>query len=221
MDVDIAKDHIKDVFKRMGQARKEQVRDLGLDDLKQGKLYEAYVLADVIEKLVRREGLEIKFVNGTKLKLKSSPGPINTAYAHFQVYRASRHIGNLWTDVEFEAISSTQTAVPSSANYHELDIVLCDIAVDKRPRFDEIFLGVECKSTPAVNKAMLREILGVRRELSFLQPNRPTRFKYWPSSKVNAEPPSCLMFYSVDEKPCREWVAPGDTFSIKFEHLGF
>lgn len=48
-----------------------------------GKMYEAWVLAHLLERLSSREGYTFSFRGGSKLVLKSSPGPINRSYAHF------------------------------------------------------------------------------------------------------------------------------------------
>ena len=80
---------------------------------------------------------------------------------------------------------------------HELDIVAVEPGVTGYPRFDEIALGVECKSHANFKKSIVKEVLGIRRELCLLSqpqqsiltqlsPKNPTRIvpadpasEYW------------------------------------------
>jgi hypothetical protein len=78
-------------------------------------------------------------------------------------------------------------------------------------------LGVECKNT-GYSKDLLRSILGVRRELSYITDRpRPTAFAQWPHATVHANPPSCLLVYSTDPK-VKSYASPGDVFEIDFFH---
>ena len=83
-----------------------------------------------------------------------------------------------------------------------------------RPRHDSVWLGVECKNT-GYQKGLLKEILGIRRELSLLSDNRSTKFSSWPRSLVPADPASCLLVYSTDAD-VMDYSAPGTVFGIDF-----
>lgn len=170
------------------------------EEWKAGKVYEAWVLSIVLDRLEQVEGLHVMLVGGTKVHLKSSPGPINSNYPHFRVARAGGAHYDIWTDVEFATLSyamSGKTGKPSQAHRHELDIVVVKDGVSGHPGHDEVVLGIECKNT-GFEKVMARAALGVRRELSFLQEDRPTAFNSWPRSTVPADPPSVLLVYSTD-----------------------
>ena len=52
-----------------------------------GKLYEAYVPSLVVKHLVVDEGYDLRLVGGTKLQLKSAPGPINRTYPYIELRR--------------------------------------------------------------------------------------------------------------------------------------
>lgn len=182
-----------------------------------GKLYEAYILGVVSRDLVRQEGLRLLLVHGKKVSLKSSPGPINIAYPHIQVFKHGAHVANLWTDVEFTSLSYSLTGrhtPPDQGQYHELDIVMTPPSASGRPATEEIWLGVECKNT-GYSKSLLREVLGVRRELSYYDAPNPTRFHKWPKSQVPANPPSCLLVYSTDSQ-VTVYSSPGLIFGIDF-----
>jgi hypothetical protein len=78
-------------------------------------------------------------------------------------------------------------------------------------------LGVECKNR-GYTKSLLKEILGVRRELSLLTDvSVSTQFNTWPEAAIRADPPSCLLVYSSDNA-VKYYKSPGDLFSIRFEY---
>jgi hypothetical protein len=216
-----AKKRIEDIFRRLAQARKHQVASLLSNTITAGKLYEAWVLANVIKNLVQKEGFLVRFVGGTKLKLKSAPGPINASFPHFELERKGVVVACIWTDVEFTSISCWKSGngPKSPGDFHELDLVITDESASGRPTPDQIWLGIECKNREKSTKGMLREILGVRRELSYLSPFSKTHFKTWPMASVPADPASCLMFYSVNSSPSIDWKSPSNHFGIAFEYL--
>jgi hypothetical protein len=185
-----------------------------------GKVYEALALCEVLKNL-SAEGFEVVFVGGSVLTLKAAPGPINREYPYFEATR--RHDGlrlEVWTDVEFLSLShETDGGGPQTrGDFHELDILVTFAGIEGRPQFKDVAIAVECKAA-RFTKGILREVLGVRRELSVL-PRIPisTLFSAWPAADVNASPPSCLVVYCMDPR-VREFARPGDTFSINFELL--
>jgi hypothetical protein len=185
-----------------------------------GKVYEALVLCYLAENLVQRERYRLRLVGGGRLYLKTAPGPINLSYPHFEAFRGPVHIANVFTDVEFATLScrlARKPAPTTSGDYHELDIVVVEPAAHGRPWPDELWLGIECKHT-VYAKNLLREALGLRRELSLLAPPRPTNFTVWPQTVVPADPPVCLMTCSSDAR-VKNFSAPGSIFGIDFCHV--
>jgi hypothetical protein len=196
-------------------ATTEELVPLAVSD---GKLYEAYVLSRVVERLALSEGYTLILVGGTRGQLKSSPGPINRKYPRIELRRSGNCVAELWTDVEFLSLSYC-TGIPrrvTKGDYHELDIVIVVAGANGRPRCDEVWLGIECKNT-GYEKSMLKEILGIRRELSFLAQAQATQFLSWPRVNVPASPPSCLVVYSTDAD-VSDYSAPGAMFGIDFVH---
>jgi hypothetical protein len=168
--------------------------------LTSGKTYEAWVLATVLENLRLQEGYQVMMVGGTKVVLKTSPGPINNSYAHFVLSKPGSPTLEAWTDVEFTTLSfGSQGGSPAAgpADRHELDIVVVPVGTTGWPRFDQVRLAVECKNT-SFAKQMWRAALGVRRELSLLSHPTATGFLTWPRTTVAANPPSVLMVFSTD-----------------------
>lgn len=184
-----------------------------------GKLYEAWVLCEVLERLRGDEGYTIVLRQGRRVTLKASPGPINRSYAHFELNGSGRPLLELWTDVEFMSLSHRGRGSPpvSRGDFHELDLVVVPAGTTGRPRHDEILIGIECKDT-GYQKHLLRAVLGVRRELSLLVSNAVTGFNRWPRSTVPADPPSCLLVYCTDPAVV-DFQAAGGFFGIDFCHL--
>src|SRR6266700_5347537 len=184
-----------------------------------GKVYEAYVLSLVARDLVTKEGCQLRLNRGSRVQLKSSVGPINRAYPHIQVSRGGMPLGEMWTDVAFLSLSfwrNPQSATPTKGDVHELDILLTVPRAAAHPTPKEILMGIECKHT-AYERRLLREILGVRRELSLLSDATPTAFKSWPRPTVPADPPSCLLVYS-SSPAITSYAAPGVFSGINFLH---
>lgn len=185
-----------------------------------GKLYEAFILARVAQQLVTQEGMELTLSNGNRIALKSSPGPINRQFPRIDARKCGTTVAELWTDVEFLSWSywmGARTRLPTRGEYHELDIIVVDPEIVGRPSPDDIWLGVECKNT-GYGKNLLREILGIRRELSLLTGlEEHTRFTRWPRSRLEVHPPACLAVFCAD-RSVNEYAAPGETFGIDFFH---
>jgi len=211
---------LQDVFRRHLGVPPATTQGLVPQTLLAGKLYEAYVLSRVVEQLAVREGYSLTLIGGSKLQLKTSHGPINRKYPRIELQRLGNCVAELWTDIEFLSLSYCTGGAPAitKGDFHELDIIIVVPGVTGRPRFDDVWLGVECKNT-GYEKGLLKEILGIRRELSLLAQTQPTNFQSWPRTTVPAYPPSCLLVYSTDPKVI-DYSAPGKVFGIDFIHEG-
>src|SRR4051812_7779006 len=78
-----------------------------------GKTFEAWTLCRVLEHLHADEGFAITLMESNLVRLKSSPGPINRRYAHFVLSRSGGDDLEVWTDVEFLALSALCLGVTS------------------------------------------------------------------------------------------------------------
>ena len=213
------KKRIEAAIKKYAKARSSKAYSLVPSSLTSGKLYEAHVLSLVLEHLYNDENFRIVLINTNLIPLKSSPGPINPRYPHFDLFNGRQKIAELWTDIEFLTLSCSyrnSLTPPTSGDYHELDILIVDPGVSGRPSHKNVWLGVECKNT-GYNKNLLKEILGIRRELSLLQNHQSTKFSKWPRTTVPADPPSCLLVYSTDSS-VSSYASPGGVFGIDFYH---
>jgi hypothetical protein len=207
----------------LAKVQQKAVTGLVPQSLTDGKLYEAHVLTCLLEKMVTQEGLTITFRPGKgqklpRVKLRSKGGALSDAFPHFDLSRNGSAFGELWTDIEFLTFSFVQSGRQSltPGDFHELDLMIVQPATRGRPRPKQILLGVECKNTP-YGKDFLRQILGVRRELSLLQQNKRTAFNAWPQTRVPAEPASCLVVYATDSN-VMNFSEPGKMFGIHFQH---
>lgn len=188
-----AKAQITDFVQKLGASR---IAARGLTEgwTSAGKVYEAWCLTQVLREIALREGMTATLVGGTKVKLKASPGPINPSYPHFELRRLGRVVAELWTDIEFTTLS---TAISGSQSCHELDIVVVDPGTTGHPSIHQLWLGVECKHWAKYEKHLVREALGVRRELSFLTDDVATKFPNWIGA-VPATPSSAFVVYATD-----------------------
>lgn len=209
---------ITDLFRQHMTAAEPAAFDVLPRALTAGKLYEAYVLALVARELVNSEGYQLRLVNSDYLALQSTPRPIDRRRPHVELRSSGQCVAEMWTDVEFLSLSYSMRigGPPERGEYHELDILIVNPGLQGRPQHDTIWLGVECKNTE-YNKSLLKEILGIRRELSLLRDPLRTRFNKWPRQTVPADPASCLAVYST-HPVVLEYARPGSVFGIDFHH---
>lgn len=170
----------------------------------QGKLYEAHVLATIIENLVSQERLQITLVGGSTLTLRQKGGQINRAYPYFHVKKGATLFGELFTDTYFTTISYQMRGgaplIKAYGDYHELDIALLQPNLSGYPQYTEVILAVECKNT-SIKKSIIRELLGFRRELAFRTSTmKPTHFATFPINKIKSNPNSVHMLYCSDSR---------------------
>lgn len=167
-----------------------------------GKLYEAAVLAEVCKKLHEEEGFTIRLSEGTSLRFRQKGGKITDRFPFLRLIKHGRVVAELHLDIYFTTISYERRngPHPEPGDYHELDIALVipDIREDY-PSFKDILIAIECKNT-TLQKHIIREILGYRRELAYLHDNQDTEFANWPAREVPANPPSVQIFYCSDEE---------------------
>lgn len=190
-----------------------------------GKLYELFCLANVLDELAQTYGYGIRFV-GQSIDFQSSPGPIPQNRSYFQILDTSGNcVWDLFTDVEFCTLGSLipgQNAMqPDRSACHEIDLVVVEAGVRGRPAFDQIALGIECKSHANFRKSILKEVLGIRRELALLR--YPTTSKLAAAAPSNisvsvpAGPASEYWFAYIDGKG-NQYSASPSKFGVAFKH---
>lgn len=184
-----------------------------------GKVYELYCLARTVAFLKRFSGAQIRF-EGTRVDFKASPGKIDHRRSYFVVYDSGAEF-ELHTDIEVRTLTAAwRPHVVGPSSYFEIDLVLVAGARhQQRPAHDQIVLGVECKAHANFSKDSVKQVLGVRRELSIRRSGALRSFvplTGW-ERYVNAHPPSEFWFAFIDPKGLRYRLAPA-IFSIEFRH---
>lgn len=191
-----------------------------LSGLLQGKLYEFYVLAGLVTDLKGR-GFAIALMRNT-LKFKGAPGLIHRKDPHFVVTAPDKTELRLFVNIEFRTQGALRSRIPGTdrSAYHELDLVLVEGTATGYPRYDQIYLAIECKSGK-FGKNFLREVLGVRRELSLYvdeQESRLTKVGGSPAVSVRAEPASEYWLAFIDDNGHEYRESPAE-FSIELKHI--
>ncbi|WP_137114056.1 hypothetical protein [Mesorhizobium sp. GR13] len=193
-----------------------------LQCLSDGKLYELFVLSHVVEDLANR-GFTLRFI-GTSLKFKGSPGMIKPSDPHFEVGAPSMS-GNpalwLYVDIEFDTLGHHLGSVTDNSRRHEIDIVVITSG-SSYPSHHEIALGVECKAVANFGKDLLKEALGVRRELGVLQMTASdsllTLHGGTPAVTVSMNPPSEYWLAHTDPRGGNYAQSPAQ-FGVTLKHL--
>lgn len=189
-----------------------------LTGLSDGKLYEFYVLSELLHDL-RHRGFAISFV-GSSLAFKAAPGKIKLTDPHFVLTSPMGSRFWVFVDIEFATLGANQTAVADYSGHHELDIVVVD-TISANPTYGEIALAVECKCHAKFGKQLIKEALGIRRELSLLHPaqwSRLTQTGATPPVRVEADPPSEFWLAFIDPGGVQYRQSPA-AFGIDLRHI--
>lgn len=211
---------------------------LGVDRLTAGQLLasatlqdKAYELSAVIAVLTRlktfRPSLTFTLVHGASLAFRAKGGPIDrTAWPYIRIEDDDQTVGEIWVDIECIAISAGHAAKAHTGHLygkcHELDVVIVALETDGRPTPQEVLLGVEAKHR-VFNKGLLKELLGVRREMTMR--TSPTAYPppwwfIWWARDLPARPPSGLAVF-CSSRTIDKYKDPADFWGIHMEHLPF
>lgn len=193
-----------------------------------GKIYELFCLGRTLEWLRSTYGVSIHLVNGTTVNFKASPGNIDYSRSYFEVRKDGQHL-ELHTDIQVKTLGATlTTGWVGKSGYHEIDLVLIYPGVPdgEMPQHDHVVLGVECKSHAKFEKGIVKQVLGIRRELSFWSAPNVSNLEaffgpvihFGPSSPmVRADPPSLYWVAYIDRQGDEYKFSPS-SFSIEFKH---
>ncbi|MGB4065248.1 MAG: hypothetical protein WBK19_15600 [Azonexus sp.] len=192
--------------------------------LNDGKLYELFVLSHVIDDL-RRRGFTLIFQPNVRhpsaLQFKASPGRLATSDSHFTVTGPDGTGYWLFVDIEFDSLGHFQSGANDNSRRHEIDIVVCTTDLGY-PRHDEIALGVECKAWANFTKGLVKEALGVRRELSLLDSPQSSILSsaQLVTAKVSvpASPASEFWLAFIDPKGLNYAQSPA-VYGVELKHL--
>lgn len=167
---------------------------------------------------------------GSELMFQSAPGAADFARSHIRVSYKKRMYATLWTNVEFNGLSASEECCIEGSR-HESDVLMLWTENPLPtgpfyPKHTQILASLECKFLGKMPKQVLRNLLGLRREMSWLQDKKilsPFRAldggKAEFIRKLSASPPSHLIFCYLDhyKKELAEiWQSPADKFDIEF-----
>lgn len=139
-----------------------------------GKTYEIYCVTKLLEWIENRYDVVITYHGKRKMKFRSKGGCVDRGKYPYFVIKDKRSGGvvELHTNIEVRTLGSSirKNKKPDNSFMHEVDIVLIDkdVKCGDIPNHDQVYLGIECKEYAKLRKGVIREVLGVRRELSML-----------------------------------------------------
>ena len=190
-----------------------------LSALAQGELYELYVLSELLTDL-RSRGFIIQLAAGHTLKFKAAPGKIKHTDPHFLLTAPDGTRLWLFINIEFLTLGKIIANTQDSSDRHELDLVLVDATPDY-PDPRNILLAVECKSTSNFQKHIVREALGIRRELSFLVDELDSRLTSLGGRRVVSVPayPTSEFWLAYIDGAGTDYEQSPRAFGIQFKHL--
>ena len=218
MNVNDFKKDIETFFNRYGKIIVQTAKPL-----EKGKIYELYCLSRTVKELKSRYGLFVIFNGkGRSIDFKASPGKLDRNKSYF-VLQGRMETFELHTDIEFLTlgIDLQANARPlDRSQYHEIDIMVLKAGVLGRPKFSHLALGVECKAHANFSKQTLKQVLGVRRELSLVDELQPTKLATASKllvPRVRAAPPSEYWLAYPDPGGNHYKESP-NAFGIEFKH---
>lgn len=148
---------------------------------------------------------------------------IKTTDPHFEVraFPSDDPLYWIFVDIEFDTLGHYQTAACDNSQRHEIDIVV--VTTDNGyPGYYEIALGVECKTAANFEKYLLKEALGVRREMGVLTSQSFTTLLKGLGGvgfeSVHFNPPSEFWVAFTDPKGTSYGASPA-AYGITFWHL--
>ncbi|WDF73044.1 hypothetical protein [Novosphingobium sp. KACC 22771] len=108
---------------------------------------------------------------------------------------------------------------PTYGLAHELDIVLVKAGTSGRPTPEVLYIIVEAKHR-TFNKALLKELLGVRRETAF-KGHKASPFAWWsPHRPIAANPPCGLVLFCSSPSVTR-YTDPADYWGIEMIYFPY
>ena len=185
--------------------------------LSDGKLFELFSLSEVLRDLDHRN-CQIGF-HGESLKFKAAPGQIKRSDPHFIVTLPSHRVLRLFVDIEFRTLGAASLGAADASCKHELDIVLTG-QTSGYPANEDIWFAVECKSTAAFKKSILKEVLGVRRELGYVGHHTLSRLSEEHAGHVivPAHGPALEMWLTFLDPKGLNYAASPAAFGVEFKH---
>lgn len=202
-----------------------------------GKLFEFFAFVKVLKELKLEPGVKLSVKNlhpGNTYLFNGGPGKLHPSHSHVAVQKGGTEVATVWQNVEFTGIGFVAGAAANSGAYHEADVIILQGKSPLgpgplRPNANQILLAMECKFTADMPKAYLRNMLGLRRVMSYVQPNTPSALWHplssllqnLPASRgtVKASASHLILAYSFvlsGRDLSKDWSQPAKTFGIEY-----
>lgn len=187
----------------------------------QDKAYELVSLIEMMNELKkRRPSMEFTLSAGTSVVFRGKGGPIDRKkWPFINIVYNSRTVGEIWVDIEFISLSACNSKNLTGQLYakcHELDVLIVEPGTNGRPHPHSIKLAIEAKHRP-YSKQLLKELLGVRREMAMRTKHVNNHFAWW-TNTVPATPPSALISFCSCPN-IKKYSYPESFWGIKMKHL--
>lgn len=227
IDINLTKKKIKAIFNALGAGGSASLKAKKKENY--GKVYELFVLSELLSELDIR-GYDVSYSNpGAALAFKSGPGLLKQSDPHFDIREKKLKSCQfqVFVNVEFSTLgispsvrhpiaSGMRRIAKDLSCFHELDIGVFLAGQTGRPAYDKVALGIECKAVTTLTKQIVRGVLGLRRELSFLDRKAPAILLGGPS--LQAQPTSELRLVTTDAR-VKNYIASPSVFGIEMVHL--
>lgn len=218
-----------------GDASKVQMIKWG-----QGKLFELYTFVLLLKRMHDIPGgctIKIHRLIKGQYIYNGAPTSADPERSHVSIkFPGMKNRFTVWQSVEFVGLSGLHRGPQMlSGDYHEADVIVLDAPPPKksdpkfRPIADDVALVIECKFMPSVSKQILRNMLGLRREMSYVGPDCASPFPTPNAMHLEAELPATrgekrsksshlILAYGFKwNNPIQHnWQHPGTRFGIDF-----
>ncbi len=217
MDLKAAKSAVASILRRYVRNQNSLFKAIGND---QGKIYELFVLS-VLVLCLRQAGCNIAATTSV-IRFKGKPGFIQKKDTAFQVYdRSGKLVGIIHLNIQYHTLGASGSGLhPDLSFFHEFDISIARPKARAKPNYDDLMLGIECKSVGKMSKSFVREVLGLRREMSFYTPHSSTQSSLsaelgglW-NMPVSSSPASEIYLAVSDVRRGKNYTASPTLFSV-------
>lgn len=190
------------------------------------KAYELSCLLRTMHELqATASAVTFQLQNGTRLVFRGKGGAIQRGtWPYIEMRTHGLVQAEIWVDIECHALSAWMTGnppvYPPYGRAHELDVVVVAPGASGTLPPDQLLIGVEAKHR-GFTKALLKELLGVRRETAFKSDVTPNSFAWWRSDGLlPAHPASGIVLFCSDNSVLR-YTDPAEFWGIEMIYHPF
>jgi hypothetical protein len=194
------------------------------------RLYDkAYELSCLLRTMHQLQAIDpavsFQLQNGTRLAFRGKGGPIQRGtWPYIEMRSSSVTLAEIWVDIECHALSAWMTSnslgYPPYGRAHELDVVVVAPGASGTIPPDQLYIGIEAKHR-MFTKALLKELLGIRRETAFKGVGLRNDYAWWRDDRrLPADPPSGIVLFCSSNNVTR-YTDPAEFWGIEMIHHPF